>query len=82
VLEPASWNIPVLFGKHQLTEDAKILMDRGSGISIGNAEELYDTLFELLTMKEKRIELGLKSGVIFKNRRQSSRKIAELITEF
>jgi 3-deoxy-D-manno-octulosonic-acid transferase len=80
VLEPASCNIPVLFGNERLSEDARLLLHRGSGISIGNADELYNALFELVNKKKKRNEMGRRSGAIFENRPHASRKIAELIS--
>lgn len=81
VLEPASCSIPVLFGNERLSEDARSLLYRGSGISIGNADDLYNVLSELVNKKEKRNEIGRKSGAIFENRPHASRKIAELIAE-
>lgn len=79
VLEPASYGIPVLFGNIKISADAEQLLNKGSGIAVGNAEELHKWLIELLKEKDKRKELGLRSISVFEKMPEASKKIAELV---
>ncbi len=81
VLEPASYGIPVIFGNVRISDDAAELLRRGSGKAIGNIDELYETLLELLKEKDKGKSVGLKSNGVFRNKTEASKKIAELLTE-
>lgn len=59
VLEPAVYGIPVLFGpKIQNSQEAHILVSKGSGVIIRNKEEAYNELNKLLNNNELRQELG------------------------
>jgi 3-deoxy-D-manno-octulosonic-acid transferase len=59
VLEPASFALPVLFGpRHQMSRDARLLIERRAGESVQNAQELADALHILFTEPDTRARAG------------------------
>ena len=54
IIEPASYGVPVVFGKHMnnFEEESRLLIESGGGIQINNPEELYDALNQLLADQE------------------------------
>lgn len=82
VLEPAGYGIPVLFGNGKLSDDARLLVDKGGGIPVHNVKSLYSNLLNLLKEKNIRNEIGHKSFSIFNNKKETSIKIAELVNSY
>ena len=71
ILEPASYGLPVVFGRHMnnFEEEARLLIESGGGVQINNSEELYDVLDQLLVDREKLQYHGEKAReTVVKNR--------------
>jgi len=71
ILEPASYGLPVVFGRHMnnFEEEARLLIESGGGVQINNPEELYDVLDQLLVDREKLQYQGEKAlETVVKNR--------------
>ena len=63
MLEPAAWAIPPIFGPHTFNfkEASQQILEAGGGVRIEDEESLYNTLLELLQLKDKREEMGAKA---------------------
>jgi len=71
IIEPASYGLPVVFGKHMnnFEEEARVLIESGGGVQLNSSADLYNTLNHLLANNDKRQRLGKKAwGTIFDNR--------------
>jgi len=71
IIEPASYGLPVVFGKYMnnFEEEARLLVESGGGVQINNPGELYDTLNKLLADRNERQHRGDKAReTVFKNR--------------
>lgn len=79
VLEPAGYGIPVLFGGEKISDDAKLLINKGGGLLVNNIKSLYKRLTKLLNKEEEREKIGLKSFSVFETKYEASNKIASLI---
>ncbi len=81
IVEPASYGIPVVFGRHMsnFKEEARLLVQSGGGIQINSPKELYGILNQLLTDQEKRQHLGRKARETIVNNRGAVNKTIELI---
>ena len=82
IIEPASYGLPVVFGRHMsnFEEEACLLIESGSGIQINNPQELYVVLNQLLVDQEKRQSLGKKAWETVIKNRGAVNKTIELIT--
>jgi len=82
IIEPASYGLPVVFGKHMnnFEEEARLLIESGGGIQVNNPEGLYDTLNQLLADREERQRLGKKAWETVVKNRGAADKTIELIT--
>jgi len=82
IIEPASYGVPVVFGKHMnnFEEESRLLIESGGGIQINNPEELYGVLNQLLVDQEKRQSLGKKARETVIKNRGAINKTTELIT--
>ena len=82
IIEPASYGLPVVFGKHMnnFEEEARLLIESGGGIQVNNPEWLYDTLNQLLADREERQRLGKKAWETVVKNRGAADKTIELIT--
>jgi 3-deoxy-D-manno-octulosonic-acid transferase len=59
VLEPAAFALPVLFGpRHQMSRDARLLIERRAGESVQNEQELAQALHILFTEPDTRERAG------------------------
>lgn len=71
ILEPASFGLPVVFGKHMnnFEEEAKLLTESGGGIQLDRPEALQSTLLNLLSDSADRSRRGrLALETVGKNR--------------
>ena len=82
IIEPASYGLPVVFGRHMnnFEEEACLLIESGGGIQINNPQELYVVLNQLLADQEKRQYLGKKAWETVVKNRGAVNKTIELIT--
>ena len=82
IIEPASYGLPVVFGRHMnnFEEEACLLIESGGGIQINNPQELYVVLNQLLADQEKRQRLGKKAWETVVKNRGAVNKTIELIT--
>jgi 3-deoxy-D-manno-octulosonic-acid transferase len=80
VLEPAGYGIPVMFGNGRMSDEAQLLVKKGGGIPIHDGRSLYENLMMLLKEKDIRNEMGHKSYSLFNNKKETSIKIAELVS--
>jgi 3-deoxy-D-manno-octulosonic-acid transferase len=80
ILEPAAQGKPVLFGPNMgnFHDSVQVLVGRG-GIQVGDPEQLYRVLDELLGRPEKLVELGeLASGAVGAVRGASARNVEHM----
>jgi len=82
IIEPASYGLPVVFGKHMnnFEEEARLLVESGGGIQLNNPEELHGVLNQLLADQEERQRLGEKAWETVVKNRGAVNKTIELIT--
>ena len=82
IIEPASYGLPVVFGRHMnnFEEEACLLIESGGGIQINNPQELYVVLNQLLADQEERQRLGKKAWETVVKNRGAVNKTIELIT--
>ena len=81
MLEAASLSKPIIFGPSvfNFEEISKRLLDDGSAIQVGSAEELMQTISELLLDNEKRKLIGQSAKTTFENNRGAVAKVFEAI---
>ena len=81
MLEAASLSKPIIFGPSvfNFEEISKRLLDDGSAIQVGSAEELMQTISELLLDNEKRKLIGQSAKTTFENNRGAVAKVFEEI---
>ena len=82
IIEPASYGLPVVFGRHMnnFEEEACLLIESEGGIQINNPQELYVVLNQLLADQEERQRLGKKAWETVVKNRGAVNKTIELIT--
>jgi 3-deoxy-D-manno-octulosonic-acid transferase len=63
LLEPAVFGCPVLFGvhTHNFVLMSQLIIEVGGGKRVRDAEELFDTVKELLSNKEKSRDMGVRA---------------------
>ncbi len=82
VLEPAIFNIPVLFNNQVKNSDEDEMMIKyGCGIIINNKSQFYKVIRKLLQDEKLRIEIGEKCKDLFKETLGTAKKIIENITK-
>ena len=81
MLEAASLSKTIIFGPSifNFEEISKKLLDDGSAIQVGSAEELMRTISELLLDNEKRKLIGQSAKTTFENNRGAVAKVLEAI---
>ena len=81
IIEPASYGLPVVFGRYMsnFEEEAHMLIESGGGIEINNPGDLYDVLSRLLRNQEERINRGKKARETVVKNRGAVEKTIELI---
>ena len=81
MLEAASLSKPIIFGPSvfNFEEISKRLLDDGSAIQVGSAEELMRTISELLLDNEKRKLIGQSAKTTFENNRGAVAKVFKAI---
>jgi len=82
IIEPASYGLPVVFGRHMnnFEEEACLLIESEGGIQINNPQKLYVVLNQLLADQEERQRLGKKAWETVVKNRGAVNKTIELIT--
>ncbi|MEK9628104.1 MAG: 3-deoxy-D-manno-octulosonic acid transferase [Nitrospinota bacterium] len=83
ILEPAAFDVPVIFGKHMnnFEEEAKLLIDSGGGIQLQKEEDLYPTLKHLLLNSEDRQKAGRAAAETVRNHRGAVLRTLKIIAE-
>jgi len=81
MLEAASLSKPIIFGPSvfNFEEISKRLLDDGSAIQVGSAEELMRTISELLLDNKKRKLIGQSAKTTFENNRGAVARVFEAI---
>ena len=81
MLEAASLSKPIIFGPSvfNFEEISKKLLDDGSAIQVGSAEELMRTISELLLDNEKRKLIGQSAKTTFENNRGAVARVFKAI---
>ncbi len=83
VMEPAVMGKPVIFGPTIYNSlEAYMLMGRGCGIMVHNADELADELIKLLDNKELRENLGRIAQKLIEENSGATERIIKYINEF
>jgi len=83
ILEPAAFDMPVLFGKHMnnFEEEAKLLIDSGGGIQLEKEEDLYPKLKHFLLNSEDRQKAGRAAAETVRQHRGAVLQNIKLIEE-
>jgi 3-deoxy-D-manno-octulosonic-acid transferase len=83
ILEPAAFDVPVLFGKHMnnFEEEARLLIESGGGIQLQKEEELYQALKQLLLNSDKRQQAGRAAAETVRNHRGAALRTVKVIEE-
>ena len=81
IIEPASYGLPVVFGKHMsnFEEEARVLIDSEGGIQLNSSADLCNTLDYLLANNDERQRLGKKAWETIFDNRGAVDKTIELI---
>jgi 3-deoxy-D-manno-octulosonic-acid transferase len=81
ILEPASLQIPVLFGPHMsnFREIAALILRHRSGIQVGDGRALTAAVSELLHDKEQCLLIGRNSAALFDENRGATDRMTEVI---
>ena len=81
MLEPASLSKPIIFGPsvHNFEEIAKTLLENDSAIQVRDADELMQTISELLLDISRRNKLGSNAKTIFEKNRGAVNRLMKLI---
>ena len=81
MLEPASLSKPIIFGPsvHNFEEIAKTLLENDSAIQVRDADELMQTISELLLDISRRNKLGSNAKTIFEKNRGAVDRLLKLI---
>ncbi len=83
VMEPAVMGKPVIFGPTIYNSlEAYMLMERGCGIMVHNADELANELIKLLDNKELRENLGKTALSLIEENSGATERIIRCINEF
>lgn len=82
ILEPAIFNMPVLFSNNVKNSDEdEELIKNGCGIVVTDTKQFYRVFRKLLSDKKYRDEVGEKCKPVFEDKIGVSRKIVEQITK-
>ena len=83
VIEPAAVGKPVLFGPHMhnFQEIATVFTDAGAARQVGDADELLESLKQLLTSPEERAELGARAAQVVEDHRGAAGRTIALVKE-
>jgi len=81
ILEPAAYELPVIFGPHMdnFIEEAALLVESGGGIQIDRPKYLYTALHELLSDPEEIRRRGKAGRRVVENNRGAVKKAMEWI---
>ncbi len=83
ILEPAAYNLPVLFGPHMnnFVEEARLLAKSGGGWQLADVEALYPALLELLENSDERKRRGAAARKALEENQGAVEKSLEWIDE-
>ena len=83
ILEPAAFEIPVLFGRYMsnFEEEARLLVESGGGIQLQKEEEIYSILKKFITKPELRKKAGQAASETVRQHRGATRRTIEIIQE-
>ncbi|MBK8550069.1 MAG: hypothetical protein IPL53_03010 [Ignavibacteria bacterium] len=82
ILEPAIFNMPVLFSNAVKNSDEdEILIQAGCGILITDTKQFYRTFREILNSKKLRDETGEKCKLVFEDKIGVAKKIINMIAD-
>jgi len=82
ILEPSTFGVPVLFGEnHQKFPEAKALLNAGGAFEIKHQTDFNNNLDDLISNREKRLEIGEKSAQFVKKQTGATTLICNYIEE-
>ncbi|MCK4590619.1 MAG: glycosyltransferase, partial [Candidatus Latescibacteria bacterium] len=80
-LEPAVWGVPVLFGPYMEQQGAAALLEKGAAFQVEQADQLVQTIAQLLEDPSKREAAGSQGKRVVQGRRGSASATVELLIE-
>lgn len=82
VLEPAAFAMPVLFGpRHQMSRDARLLLERRAGESVQNEHDLVHALQILFTEPDTRERAGQSAAAVVKDGVGAAARSVDLVLQ-
>ncbi len=82
ILEPSTFGVPVLFGEnHQKFPEAKALLNAGGALEVKHQTDFNSNLDDLISNREKRLEIGEKSAQFVKKQTGATTLICNYIEE-
>ncbi|MDC1016023.1 3-deoxy-D-manno-octulosonic acid transferase [Candidatus Thioglobus sp.] len=84
MLEAASLSKPIIFGPsvYNFEEISKQLLDNNASIQVSNADELMQTISQLLSSKSRRDELGANARKTFENNQGAANNILSALKPY
>lgn len=84
LLEPAVFGCPVLFGvhTHNFVLMSQLIIEAGGGKRVKDAEELFDTVKELLSNKAKSNEIGIRAREFVENNSGALERVMKNLGEY
>ena len=84
MLEAASLSKPIIFGPsvYNFEEISKQLLDNDASIQVSNADELMQTISQLLSSKSRRDELGANARKTFENNQGAASNILSALEPY
>jgi 3-deoxy-D-manno-octulosonic-acid transferase len=83
-LEPATWGIPVLFGKHQKNikfQEAQELLGRGAALEVANSEDFASKFTSLISDETKRKAAGREAKLQVETNAGATKIILDYLTK-
>ncbi len=83
ILEPAYWSKPILFGPHMSNFPISgEFLKKSAAVQVSNANEISDTVSELLSDDDKALSLGKNAKTIVEKNTGAVHKALELVRRF
>ena len=82
MLEAAASSKPVLFGPHIFNFEhiSQLLLNSDGAVQVSDADQLMQTIAELLLDEEKRVAIGINAKKIIEDNRGVTKQLIELLT--
>jgi 3-deoxy-D-manno-octulosonic-acid transferase len=78
-LEPAAWGVPVLFGPYMEQQGAAALLEKGAAFQVEQADQLAQTVAQLLKDPSKREAAGSRGKRVVQGRKGTASVTVELL---